>query len=126
MLQVFATANPQAESVKYITPDKEPINKAAWLGNDLIAVGLKSGKFQVWDTRINPSDGRPVSVLSLSDKGEAVMDIEVNHIAADRASALVTCGRKVPYSPLSPLPIHLFISPPTRDDEDDDDVNHYK
>ena len=94
LMHIFQTVDPAATPIKFCSPNKDPINKLAWLNDNLIVVGTKTGKLHVWDSRLVQE--APVNSISLSDTNtDSIMDIEVHRISADRISVFVTCGRKI-------------------------------
>ena len=79
LMRVYQTCRPEAPATEYmIAPSgiAEAITKLAWMPDEnLIIVGQRSGKVQIWDVRTH--SGPAISVM-LSKGGAVIQDLEIN------------------------------------------------
>lgn len=80
-MRVYHTCRPEQQATEYtIAPSgiAEAITKLAWMPDEnLIVVGQRSGKVQLWDVRTH--SGPAISVV-LSKGGAVVQDLEINPV----------------------------------------------
>jgi WD40 repeat protein len=80
-MRVYHTCRPEQQATEYtIAPSgiAEAITKLAWMPDEnLIVVGQRSGKVQLWDVRTQ--SGPAISVV-LSKGGAVVQDLEINPV----------------------------------------------
>ena len=78
-MRVYQTARPEQPATEYVIAPSgiaEAITKLAWMPDEnLIVVGQRSGKVQLWDVRTR--SGPAISVM-LSKGGAVIQDLEIN------------------------------------------------
>lgn len=78
-MRVYQTCRPELSATEYtIAPSgiAEAITKLAWMPDEnLIIVGQRSGKVQLWDVRTHSG---PAISMMLSKGGAVIQDLEIN------------------------------------------------
>ena len=92
-MRVYQTCRPEQPATEYtIAPNgiAEAITKLAWMPDEnLIIVGQRSGKIQLWDVRTH--SGPAISVM-LSKNNAVIQDLEINPTLN---TILVACDDRV-------------------------------
>ena len=105
ILRIFRTADPEKEPLELSSGSKESIIKVAWAdGSSVLVLGRRSGRIEMYDTRI----ADPL-VHSKDLEAASVMDLEVN---PSHGFFLAACGKTVHFVGLSDLSVsRQFVMP---------------
>ena len=107
-MRVYHTARPDPNATEYnVAPSgiAEAITKLAWMPDEnIIVVGQRSGKVQLWDVRT--ASGPAISVV-VSKGGAVIQDLEINHV---HNTILLATDDRVSFISILFIPFVLLIS----------------
>lgn len=107
VMRVYHTARPDPNATEYnVAPSgiAEAITKLAWMPDEnIIVVGQRSGKVQLWDVRT--ASGPAISVV-VSKGGAVIQDLEINTV---HNTILLATDDRVRF-----IPLPLFCLSPFR------------
>lgn len=102
-MRMYHTCKPEQPPTEFRVSSSgatESVTKLAWMPDpNLVVVGQRAGKVQLWDVR-DPS--APVKVVAIAKNGGDVMDLEVNPA---HNTIVTACESRVVFLSLSDLSI---------------------